>query len=117
MMSTQRSSLLLTVISLLAWSRCTFAQVPIRINAGGPRVVDSQNREWEADSANKYYTADSKTYTKAVTIANTNDDDLYTSERYLPAGFPSMGYRIPLSNGNWKVILHWAETYARGSKV
>ncbi|QRQ99883.1 malectin domain-containing carbohydrate-binding protein [Dyadobacter sandarakinus] len=87
----------------------TVAEAPaptaIRINAGGAAYLASGNRQFIADT---YFGGTDRTGSIATTdIQNTTDDALYLSERS-SAGFT---YSIPVNNGNWTVVLHFAETY------
>jgi hypothetical protein len=75
-----------------------------RINAGGTAYTASGNRLFMADT---YFTGD-RTYSIASgDIANTTDDAVYRTER----SAPSFAYNIPVSNGNFTVVLHFAEIY------
>jgi Malectin domain len=48
-----------------------------------------------------------------VDIANTDEDGLYRKERY---GDATMAYNIPIVNGNYRVLLHFAELlYVQGA--
>jgi len=77
----------------------------IRLNAGGPAYLASNNRQFQADA---YYTTN-RTYQVSSTtqIANTDDDALYQTER----SDANFSYNIPVSNATYNVILHFAEIY------
>jgi PKD repeat protein len=55
-----------------------------------------------------YYSGGS-TYSTTSSIANTQDDALYQTERFSGSNFT---YSIPLPNGRYKVLLRFAEIYA-----
>jgi hypothetical protein len=80
-----------------------------RINAGGPQVSTSLG-VFLADA--RFSGGTAKSYTKE--IANTTNDVLYQSERY-----GAFSYNIPVSNGQYNVVLHFAENYytAAGKRV
>ncbi|WP_285654922.1 PKD domain-containing protein [Allomuricauda sp. NBRC 101325] len=71
----------------------------LRINAGGPQVVFD----------GKLFLAD-ELYGNGTVFANTNAlvDELYQTERYSSS---VLNYIIPLENGEYTVILHFAEIY------
>jgi hypothetical protein len=81
-------------------------EVVAAINAGGPEFTTGDGTVYEADSANQYYTGGS-TYSTGQTIANTDDDTIYQTERY-----GTFGYEIPVSeDGTYEVTLHYAEIF------
>lgn len=73
-----------------------------RINAGGAAYVDASGNAWSADN---YYQGGT-TYSTGQTISNTADSTLYQTERY-----GSMSYGLSVPNGNYNVILKFAELY------
>ena len=77
----------------------------IRLNAGGAAFLASGSRQFAADA---YVTGGSTTTVGNVPIDNTTDDGLYQSERY-----GNFSYNVPVSNGNYNVVLHFAETYSK----
>jgi glucose/arabinose dehydrogenase len=83
----------------------------IRINAGGGAYTDSQGNQWLAD---QYFTG-GKLYSTKAAIANTIDDTLYQSERWLN----NLSYAIPVTNGEYTVNLKFAENYwdAAGKRI
>lgn len=72
-----------------------------RLNAGGGALTNSIG----AFAADQYFTG-GNTATTSMAIAGTNDDALYQSERV-----GTFTYALPVSNGQYQVILHFAETY------
>ncbi|MBU3024430.1 malectin domain-containing carbohydrate-binding protein [Zobellia galactanivorans] len=75
-----------------------------RVNAGGPNFTFDGN-SWSAD---QYYNGGG-TITNIIDIANTENDQLYQTERYRATG--SLIYEIPVNNGELSVNLHFAEIY------
>ncbi|MDA0321494.1 MAG: malectin domain-containing carbohydrate-binding protein [Verrucomicrobia bacterium] len=86
------------------------ADATVRINVGGGTYVDGSGALWAAD---QHFT-DGNTHATGASIANTVDDALYQSERY-----GAFSYRIPISNGTYRLTLHFAEIYftASGKRV
>ncbi|MEM9933018.1 MAG: malectin domain-containing carbohydrate-binding protein, partial [Bacteroidota bacterium] len=76
----------------------------IRINAGGQAYTNGAGLEFQAD---KYYLGNTSEYSVSTDIAGTQDDDLYQSERW---GY-EFSYQIPVINGEYNVVLHFAEVY------
>ena len=76
---------------------------PIRINTGGPAFTDAAGQVWSADQA----FSGGETYQTSVAIAGTVDDALYQTVRY----WPSCSYSIPVPNGSYEVVLHFAEVW------
>ncbi len=72
----------------------------VRINSGGPGMVDYDGRWWDKDS---YYIGG---YSHAVNqpIAGTNNAPLYQTERW-----GASGYTIPIASGTYSVVLRFAE--------
>jgi hypothetical protein len=77
---------------------------PIRINAAGAAYTAIDGRKFIAD---QYFNAGSA-YTINRPIEGTDDDALYQSERWHSA---NLVYNVPVVNGNYNVILHFAEIY------
>ncbi len=71
------------------------------INAGGPAVTFN-SQTWGADNS----FSGGSTYSVGNAIAGTTNDAIYQTER-----FGNFNYSIPLTNGSYTVILHFAETY------
>ncbi len=83
------------------------ASLAIAINAGGSALTAADGTQFEAD---QYFTSGSTSSSAsgAAAIYDTPDDALYQSYRQ---GYNSWGYDIPVANGDYLVILHFAETY------
>ncbi|RAJ93261.1 putative secreted protein (Por secretion system target) [Larkinella arboricola] len=79
-----------------------------RINAGGSSYTTPDGRVFSADT----YASGGAEYTinGSTDIQNTEDDGLYRNERY-----GDFSYRLPVSNGSYRVTLHFAEVYARSA--
>jgi len=73
----------------------------IRINSGGPSFTS--NVTWDADHS----FSGGNSYNRIVSIAGTNDDQLYQAERY---GNFSYNVAVP-SNGCYTTRLHFAEIW------
>ncbi|MDQ7054819.1 MAG: Ig-like domain-containing protein [candidate division KSB1 bacterium] len=90
-----------------------------RVDVGGETAyTDALGKIWNADQAyspGSYgYIGGNRGYIANAAIANTNDDELYKSERW---GLTS--YKIDLPNGEYNVFLHFAELVyqSTGSRV
>ncbi|WP_373519925.1 malectin domain-containing carbohydrate-binding protein [Pricia sp.] len=75
-----------------------------RINAGGPAYTFG-GTNWAADQ----YSNGGIAFTNNTPIANTDNDQLYQTERYRDNG--PLIYEIPVANGMHDVNLHFAEIY------
>jgi len=75
----------------------------IRINVGGGAYMDTVGNIWQADN---FFTGGG-TYSTTAPIFKTEDDPLYQTER----SAANLSYQIPITNGNYLVKLHFAETY------
>lgn len=72
----------------------------LRINAGGPQIVHN----------GETFSADSNFMGGKVYVNNNATvPTLYKTER--SASPPTFAYNIPLSNGNYRIVLHFAEIY------
>ncbi len=76
----------------------------IRINAGGPAYTFAGNA-WAADQ----YSNGGIAFTKNMPIENTENNQLYQTERYRDNG--TLIYEIPVANGEHGVNLHFAEIF------
>jgi hypothetical protein len=85
-----------------------------RIRSGSSNsYVDTNGNTWGGDTS--FLAGASTPFSVADPIAGTNDDPLYQFERY----GTNFGYEIPVPNGNYIVILHFAELYwdTPGSRI
>ncbi len=82
----------------------------IRINAGAHTYVDPSGYVWRADQ----YATGGSVYSSTAPISATTSDPLYRSERW-----GTFTYDIPVVNGAYEVVLHFAEVYwsAAGQRV
>ena len=74
----------------------------IAINAAGAEYLAVDGTDYLADTAFE----GGSTQVSTRNVANTEDDTLYNSWRW-----GNFAYRIPVSNGQYRVSLHFAETY------
>ena len=81
------------------------AQSAIRLNAGGPSYTFNGDT-WDADQ----YFSTSDTFENAITIANTTDQQVYQTERWIEFE-NELIYSIPVANRRYNVNLHFAELY------
>ncbi|MFD1143668.1 malectin domain-containing carbohydrate-binding protein, partial [Larkinella insperata] len=75
-----------------------------RINAGGVAYTAVDGRPFVADT---YFTGGGTSNAGAVPIDATEDDALYQTERY-----GNFSYDVPVTNGYYNVVLHFAETFS-----
>ncbi|GFO64854.1 malectin domain-containing carbohydrate-binding protein [Geomonas paludis] len=92
----------------------TAGKVVFATNAGGAAFTGADGTAYKADS---YYSGGTaKTIT--ATIAGTSDDVLYQSYRYGSTTAGSvMSYNIPVANGNYSVMLKFADNVGTGQRV
>jgi hypothetical protein len=77
----------------------------IRIDAGSPTpFVDADNNTWQPD---KGFSGGGMVNRGSINIENTRNPGLYRTEHWGMNAFS-----IPLPNGRYNVLLHFAETYA-----
>ena len=72
------------------------------VNSAGSQYTDAAGVVYKSD---RYYTGGS-TWKSTAAISGTLDDSLYQSERY-----GNFSYAIPLANGNYTLVLKFAEIY------
>src|SRR5205823_10243483 len=82
---------------------------PIRINCGGPSLVDANGQTWSGDSTGNHAETNSA-------INNTNTQALYQTEAWSTG---TLQYQFSVPNGSVNVRLHFAEFYlnSRGLRV
>jgi hypothetical protein len=73
---------------------------PILVHAGGPAYTDSAGQTWNADT----HFSEGDTYSATNSISNTPDPSLYQTER-----FGAFSYDFSVPNGNYNVLLKFAE--------
>ena len=82
----------------------------VYINAGSNEDYnDGEGIVWKSDSG--YYDV-GDSYTVPNTISGTDESGLYQSERWSSAG---MTYTFDVPNGEYEVVLHFAEIYANSA--
>lgn len=80
---------------------------PIKINAAGPAVLGYlADTEWNLTGDYGFYEGGVTTYASSLQINNTEEDEIYRSERY-----GAMGYKVRLPNGTYRVKMMFAENY------
>jgi N-acetylneuraminic acid mutarotase len=87
-----------------------------RINAGGGQITNSIG----TFNADAYYSpTPGYTYSNSSAISGTGDDAIYQTERSATTNNGTFDYAFPVSNGQYTVILHFAELYftASGKRV
>lgn len=77
---------------------------PIRVNAGGGAVTDSNGNIWSADTG---FTA-GLPYSTSLPIANTTNPAVYQTERWSSS---TLQYNFTVPNGTYTVNLKFAEIY------
>ena len=97
----------LILLCLLALAKAQ--TVPIYLNAGGEAYTDNAGRGWIPDDG---YVSTGDTYCRHSPIGETENDQMYTSERYFSGGDDSYEYTIPVpAAGDYVIKLHFAEIY------
>ncbi|HEX8528415.1 MAG TPA: malectin domain-containing carbohydrate-binding protein, partial [Cytophagales bacterium] len=76
----------------------------VRVNAGGNAFTTADARTFVADA---YFSGGTLSRTTPLGIGGTADDALYQTGRH----GASFSYNIPVGNGKYDVVLHFAETY------
>lgn len=89
--------------------------VYIAINSGGDAYTSTKGVNYIADT---YYSTPSNDFDTDDPIANTEDDILYQTERWQGSANPNnppavadFSYNIPLSPGDYRLVLSFAEIY------
>ena len=82
--------------------------LPLNINSGGGEI-SYMDVSFRADT---FFVGSSTTFTAVSDpeIANTEMDEIYRTERFANPG-SDFGYEVELPNGNYTVILHFAEIF------
>jgi ELWxxDGT repeat protein len=76
----------------------------VRVNAGGKGFTTADARTFAADA---YFSGGTVSRTTPLGIGGTADDSLYQTGRH----GASFSYNIPVGDGSYDVVLHFAETY------
>jgi len=80
------------------------AAAALRINAGGGAYRTADDKRYQADG---YFTGGVVSTPAPGAVAGTGDDPLYQNGRHGAA----FRYHIPVKNGTYEVVLHFAETW------
>jgi hypothetical protein len=98
----------LIFLAALCFPKGAPAQVPIRVNCGGPSYTDSMGQVWQADAD---FTGGAKSQITAP-MTGTADPTLYQTARKTDSTTASFNYNFPVPNGAYHVNLYFAETYS-----
>ena len=90
------------VSAILVTQSIPVGSVVFAVNSGGSQYTYSDGTVYQSD---RYYSGGSTWITTAA-ISGTSDDPVYQSERY-----GNFSYSVPLPNGNYTVLLRFAEIY------
>ncbi|MFT5288638.1 MAG: tetratricopeptide (TPR) repeat protein [Planctomycetota bacterium] len=89
----------------------------LRINCGGPAFVDAAGRSWSEDRFFGWGQVKALDMRQPLPdIQGTENDLLYYSNRWFFEKVNTTWYQVPLPNGTYKVVLHFAEIEA-GERV
>lgn len=75
---------------------------PIRLVTQDSALTDRTGVTWSRDN----YFLSGRTIARTLTVTGNEDPEIYARERY-----GNFSYAIPVSEGRYRVILHFAETY------
>lgn len=114
-MLSRLSALVAVVVlfSTLPSAQAQSLQPSIFINAGSSAYfTDFQGHGWVGDEITQFYSPSNKGGTSGA-IQGTFEDIIYQTDRWSsdPDGFR---YDIPVADGSYEVILHFAEVYLKG---
>ncbi len=89
----------------------TAAATTVRINCGGGAFTNNSGHVYSADQ--HFIATGTSTYTNnnIADILNTSADVLYKSERGASTNGGTFNYSIPVTNGDYRVVLHFAEIW------
>jgi hypothetical protein len=80
----------------------------MRINTGGGNITFN-DENWISDD---YWITNSNTFNRIREIGNTENDELYHSERYAKSSIGEIKYEIPVNDiGFYDINLHFVELY------
>lgn len=92
----------------------------IRINAGGP-TIDDPSGPWQGDDTIDYVnTGFSYRNTSNINLSALDEavpSALFNTERWDPSVAPAMQWQIPVTSGQYRVNLFFAETWSGGQRV
>ncbi len=78
---------------------------PLRVNCGGPALVDGLKQSWVSDDGYYQYGTIGG---DSADISNVANPEIYKLQRWMSG---DLNYNFNLPNGNYMVILKFAETY------
>ena len=90
------------------------AGVSLAFLVGGLIALTLRMHLWEPDGD---YVNTGNSFTRGSAISGTTMDPLYQSERWDGSSSPAMTYALPVSDGTYEVILHFAEIYSGAAAV
>lgn len=83
------------------------SRLPIRVNGGGPTVLDSQNRRWIANqNKGNWGSSTWRNSDTAEPIPDTPDDAIY---QQAICHSSSWRFEMPLASGDYRIALHFAD--------
>lgn len=85
----------------------------IRVNCGGGNYIDAGGRQWQADFG--FNTGNSSSHNDP--IHRTEDDALHQKSRWDPGDATELAYDFNVPNGNYRVNLHFSESYDPASVI
>lgn len=103
-------SRLAAIIASASISFSAQATDTLRINVGGDQYTDLNGDVWLADYG--YNTGRIFPSRGNKSIAGTDNDTLYQTQRFDSASGDELEYRFSVANGTYDIKLHFAETYS-----
>lgn len=93
----------------------TFAEsnTVIRVNCGGSAYIDASGKQWQADFG--FNTGYSSSHSDPIHF--TDDDILHQSTRWDPRDETELSYNFTVPNGDYRVNLHFSESYTPASVI
>ncbi len=90
------------IVNMPGGSTASQSKPIIAINCGGPQYTDKNGVVYQADNGS----TGGQTYRTTAAISGTDDPQLYQTER-----FGNFSYKFKVANGNYTVVLKFAEIY------
>lgn len=84
-----------------------------RINAGAKGYTDGDGNRWKSDD----FFSNGDTASFEFSIAQTNDEELFQSERFVTASDSPLRYSFPVTSGTFKVKLYFADVCDCNAKI
>jgi len=95
------------ILAALCSPKAISAQQPIRVNCGGPSYTDSLGNVWQADFGFNTGTVGGNA---SALVSGTTDPKLFQTDRWNSSLTTPLKYAFNVTNGYYRVILHFAET-------